>query len=205
MLSQPEPLSPRNSRVKDLRDIARSRASRESEGVVLVEGATLIAEALAAGWDVLEEFVGPGGEQVTGGVCTPLTAAALERVATTTEPQPNLALIARRQSELTSDVRSVMVLDGLGDPGNVGTLIRSADTLKEAGAKDIYACATHPVLSGDALDRIEKSAISRVVVTDTIPAPRKSDKLKVLSIAGLFAKAIQRVHRSESISSLFEF
>ena len=90
MLSQPEPLSPRNSRVKHLRDIARSRASRESEGAVLVEGATLIAEALAAGWDVLEEFVGPGGEQVTAGVCTPLTAAALERVATTTEPQPSL-------------------------------------------------------------------------------------------------------------------
>ena len=145
MLSQPEPLSPRNSRVKHLRDIARSRAARESEGVVLVEGATLIAEVLAAGWDVLEEFVGPGGEQVTAGVCTPLTAAALERVATTTEPQPNLALIARRQSELTSDVRSVMVLDGLGDPGNVGTLIRSA----EAAGLDAVICTpgTADVLS----------------------------------------------------------
>ena len=69
-------------------------------------------------------------------VCTPLTAAALERVATTTEPQPNLALVVRRQSEVTSDVRSVMVLDGLGDPGNVGTLIRSA----EAAGLDAVIC-----------------------------------------------------------------
>ncbi len=145
MSSQPEPLSPRNSRVKHLRDIARSRASRESGGVVLVEGATLIAEALAAGWDVLEEFVGPGGEQITAGVCTPLTAAALERVATTTEPQPNLALVARREFELMSGIGSVMVLDGLADPGNVGTLIRST----EAAGLDAVICTpgTADVLS----------------------------------------------------------
>ena len=99
--------------------------------------------------------------------------------------------------------RNLLIIDDMIDTGN--TLIRSAESLKEAGAKDIYACATHPVLSDDALDRIEASAISRVVVTDTIPAPRKSKKLKVLSIAGLFAEAIQRIHRSESISSLFEF
>ena len=145
MLPQPEPLSPRNSRVKHLRDIGRSRASRESEGVVLVEGATLIAEALAAGWDVLEEFAGPGGEQVTAGVCTPLTAAALERVATTTEPQPNVALFARRQCELAADSQSAIVLNGLGDPGNVGTLIRSA----EAAGLDAVICTpgTADVLS----------------------------------------------------------
>jgi ribose-phosphate pyrophosphokinase len=99
--------------------------------------------------------------------------------------------------------RNLLIIDDMIDTGN--TLIRSAETLKAAGAKEIYACATHAVLSGDALDRIEKSPISRVVVTDTIPAKRKSKKLRVLSIAGLFAEAIQRIHRSESISSLFEF
>jgi ribose-phosphate pyrophosphokinase len=99
--------------------------------------------------------------------------------------------------------RNLLIIDDMIDTGN--TLIRSADALKEVGAKDIYACATHPVLSGDALDRLEDSAISRVVVTDTLPAARKSKKLKVLSVAGLFAEAIQRIHRSESISSLFEF
>jgi ribose-phosphate pyrophosphokinase len=99
--------------------------------------------------------------------------------------------------------RNLLIIDDMIDTGN--TLIRSAETLKVAGAKEIYACATHAVLSGDALDRIEKSPISRVVVTDTIPAKRKSKKLRVLSIAGLFAEAIQRIHRSESISSLFEF
>jgi len=98
--------------------------------------------------------------------------------------------------------RNLLIIDDMIDTGN--TLIRSAETLKEAGAKEIYACATHAVLSGDALDRIEKSPISRVVVTDTIPAKRKSKKMKVLSIAGLFAEAILRIHRSESISSLFE-
>jgi ribose-phosphate pyrophosphokinase len=99
--------------------------------------------------------------------------------------------------------RNLLIIDDMIDTGN--TLIRSADALKEVGAKDIYACATHPVLSGDALDRLEDSAISRVVVTDTLPAARKSKKLKVLSVPGLFASAIQRIHRSESISSLFEF
>jgi ribose-phosphate pyrophosphokinase len=98
--------------------------------------------------------------------------------------------------------RNLLIIDDMIDTGN--TLIRSAETLKAAGAKEIYACATHAVLSGDALDRIERSPISRVVVTDTIPAKRKSKKLRVLSIAGLFAEAIQRIHRSESISSLFE-
>lgn len=97
--------------------------------------------------------------------------------------------------------RSLLMIDDMIDTGR--TLIRAAEKLKEVGARDIFACATHPVLSGDALERLERSPISRIVVTDTIPSSRNSEKLTVLSTTRLFAEAIHRIHRSESISSLF--
>jgi ribose-phosphate pyrophosphokinase len=99
--------------------------------------------------------------------------------------------------------RNLLMIDDMIDTG--GTLIRAAEVLKDVGAKDIYACATHAVLSGGALDKLEDSAISKIVVTDTFPARRQSDSLQILSIAGLFADAILRIHRSESISSLFDW
>ena len=136
MLSGSEPLSPRNSRVKHLREIGRSRASRESEGVILVEGAVLIGEALSAGWNVIEEFVGPGGRPVSSAPCFELSVAALERVATTSEPQPNVALVEHVEHVLPVAAQSLMVLDQLRDPGNVGTLIRSA----EAAGLDAVVC-----------------------------------------------------------------
>ena len=80
-----------------------------------------------------------------------------------------------------------------------------ANAVAAGETRRIIIAADPPGKSGDALDRLENSVISRVVVTDTLPATRKSKKLKVLSVAGLFAEAIQRIHRSESISSLFEF
>jgi ribose-phosphate pyrophosphokinase len=98
--------------------------------------------------------------------------------------------------------RNLLIVDDMIDTGS--TLLKAVERLKKAGALDIYACATHAVLSGDALERLEKSTISRIVVTDTIPR-RESRKLEILSIAPLFAEAIQRIHRSESISSLFEY
>jgi len=100
------------------------------------------------------------------------------------------------------DDRNLLIIDDMIDTGN--TLIKAAEKLKEAGAKDIYACATHAVLSDNALDRLEASPISRIVVTDTFPVGRESEKLRILSIAGLFSEAILRIHRSESISNLFE-
>jgi ribose-phosphate pyrophosphokinase len=99
--------------------------------------------------------------------------------------------------------RNLLIIDDMIDTGS--TLIRAAEKLKEAGAKEIYACATHGVLSGDALDRLETSAISKVVVTDTFPSRRESERVQVLPTAGLFAEAIRRIHRSESISSLFDW
>jgi ribose-phosphate pyrophosphokinase len=97
--------------------------------------------------------------------------------------------------------RNLLMIDDMIDTGR--TLIRAAESLRRVGAREIFACATHPVLSGDALDRLERSPISRIVVMDTIPMRRKSEKLVVLSTAPLFAEAIHRIHRSESISSLF--
>jgi len=99
--------------------------------------------------------------------------------------------------------RKLLMIDDMIDTGN--TLIRAAEVLRGAGAKEIYACATHAVFSGGAMERLEDSPVSNLVVTDTIPAQRESEKLQILSIAGLFADAIRRIHRSESISSLFDW
>jgi TrmH family RNA methyltransferase len=104
--------------------------------VILVEGAVLIGEALSAGWNVIEEFVGPGGQPVSSAPCFELSDAALERVATTSEPQPNVALVEHGERSLPVEAQSLMVLDQLRDPGNVGTLIRSA----EAAGLDAVVC-----------------------------------------------------------------
>ncbi|GJM44671.1 MAG: ribose-phosphate pyrophosphokinase [Gemmatimonadota bacterium] len=98
--------------------------------------------------------------------------------------------------------RNLLIIDDMIDTG--GTLIKAAEKLKDVGARDIYACATHAVFSGGALDRLEKSPISDLVVTDTIPSVRASEKLRILSTAKVFSEAIQRIHRSESISILFD-
>jgi ribose-phosphate pyrophosphokinase len=104
----------------------------------------------------------------------------------------------------TSEVqdRNLLIIDDMIDTGT--TLIKAAEKLHDAGARDIYACATHAVFSGGALARLEKSALAQLVVTDTIPVAGGSQKLRVLSTARLFAEAILRIHRSESLSILFE-
>jgi ribose-phosphate pyrophosphokinase len=87
-----------------------------------------------------------------------------------------------------------------------GTLASGASALMEQGAKEVYACATHPVLSGPAVERIEKSPIKELIFTDTIPIPEHKmiSKFKVLSISSLLAKAILNIHESRSISDLFD-
>ena len=85
-----------------------------------------------------------------------------------------------------------------------GTIIEAANFLRDRGALSVRVVATHGVLSGPAIDRINKSAITQVVVTDTIPLRDKySDKLKVLSVAPMLAKAIRRIHDGDSVSDLF--
>ncbi len=86
-----------------------------------------------------------------------------------------------------------------------GSLINTAETLEEQGVTDIRASVVHPVLCGDAVERIQNSNISEVIVTNTIPVegPKKIDKIKVLSVGKIFAKAIRRIHNGESVSVLF--
>jgi ribose-phosphate pyrophosphokinase len=99
--------------------------------------------------------------------------------------------------------KNILIVDDLID--TAGTLTNAAVALKEHGAKQIIACATHPILSGPAFQRIEDSPIDRVLVTDTVPLRQPSQKVQVLSVAGIFAEAIQRIHTNETISALFDY
>src|SRR5256712_7423771 len=99
--------------------------------------------------------------------------------------------------------RTCLVIDDLID--TAGTLVKTASALKENGACAVYACASHAVLSGPAVENVSKSCIAQVVVTNTIPltdAARKEPKIKVLSIAGLIGRAIQSIHEETSVSGL---
>jgi ribose-phosphate pyrophosphokinase len=115
---------------------------------------------------------------------------------------PNVAEVMH----LVGDVKDkiAIILDDMID--TAGTLTQAARALKEHGAKTIYACATHGVLSGPAIDRINASDIEEVVITNTVPLGDKevlTSKIKVLSIAELLAETIRRIHEDESVSSLF--
>ncbi len=97
--------------------------------------------------------------------------------------------------------KDVIMVDDLIDTG--GTMCKAAALLKEKGANSVRAVVTHPVLSGKAYENIENSELEELVVTDTLPLRGHSSKIKVLSVASLFAKAIRKIHDHESISSLF--
>jgi len=125
-----------------------------------------------------------------------------------------LAIIDKRRSgpnvsevmNIIGDVsgETCVIIDDMID--TAGTLCQAAQALKDKGAHKVYACASHPVLSGPALERISQSCLEEVVVTNTIPLgekPRLCGKLRVLSVAGLLAEAIRRIHGDESVSSLF--
>ncbi len=117
-------------------------------------------------------------------------------------PAPNVAQVLHVIGEVKG--RDVVILDDMVDTG--GTLVRSIEALKAEGAQRILAACTHPVLSGQALDRIEKSALEQLIVTNTIPikeAHKKSSKIIVLSVAALFGEAIRRINQGQSVSSLF--
>ncbi|MBN1473424.1 MAG: ribose-phosphate pyrophosphokinase [Syntrophaceae bacterium] len=100
--------------------------------------------------------------------------------------------------------KKVIILDDMID--TAGTVVQAANALKDAGATEVSVCCTHPVLSGPALDRIEKSSIKELVVTDTIPltdAAKKCKRIKVLSVAGLLSEAVRRIYYNDSVHSLF--
>jgi len=99
--------------------------------------------------------------------------------------------------------KDVVLVDDMID--TAGTLTKAADLMKEKGANSIRAICTHPILSGSAYERIENSALTELMVTDTIPLKKESPKIRVISVADLFAKVIYKVHNYESISSYFIF
>ena len=95
----------------------------------------------------------------------------------------------------------VVLVDDMVD--TAGTICKAAGILKEKGAKTVRAVCTHPILSGKAYENIENSVLEEIVVTDTIPLKKESEKIKVLTVANLFAEAIQKLQSHGSISSLF--
>ncbi len=125
-----------------------------------------------------------------------------------------LAIVDKRRTDMNvaevmhviGDVkgRTCLIIDDIID--TAGTLVKTAEALVGAGAEKVFACASHPVLSGPAIERIAKSKLEAVVVTDTIPltkAAKEEPKIKVLTIAGLLGRAIQSIHEETSVSSLF--
>jgi ribose-phosphate pyrophosphokinase len=126
----------------------------------------------------------------------------------------NLAIIDKRREgpneaqvmNIIGHVRDkkVVILDDMID--TAGTVVQAAEALKEAGAVDVSVCATHPVLSGPAIERLGKSVIKEVIVTDTIPLHPRAQAcqcIKVLSVASLLSEAVRRIYYNDSISSLF--
>lgn len=117
-------------------------------------------------------------------------------------PQPNVATVMNIIGDVED--RDAIIVDDLVDTS--GTLTEAVAALSDKGARRVVAYATHAVLSGPAVDRIEDSALEKLVVTDTIPLhqrARESKKIEVLTTAPLLAKAIRRIHLGESVSSLF--
>ena len=105
------------------------------------------------------------------------------------------------------DVKDKIALTFDDEVDTGGSLFTAADALLNRGAKEVYSCATHPVLSGNAAEKLADSRIKELVVTDTIPVPpdkRRSGKLTVLSVASLLGEAIHRIHSGLSVGAMFE-
>jgi ribose-phosphate pyrophosphokinase len=128
-----------------------------------------------------------------------------------TRLQAPIAIIDKRraqpnEAEVTNIVGSVkgktaIMVDDMID--TAGTICAGAEALLQAGATEVYAACTHPVLSGPALQRLGSSRIREVVVTDTIPLQVNQDKFAVISVADLFGEAILRIHEGLSVSRMF--
>jgi len=99
--------------------------------------------------------------------------------------------------------KRVILIDDIIDTG--GTIVNAANALREIGAKEVYACCTHGVLSGPAIERIQASQLEKLVMLNTIPLPeeKRIDKIVQLSVAGILAEAIERIYSDKSISTLF--
>ena len=147
-------------------------------------------------------------------VVSPDTGGVVRARAFAKRLNADLAIIDKRREKpneakamaVIGDVQDkiAIILDDMTD--TAGTLTEAAAAVTNRGAREVHACCSHPVLSGPAVDRLTDSALSSLVVTDTIPLSTKAaacDKIKVLSIAPLVGEAIIRSHRGDSVTSLF--
>ncbi|MBQ3587637.1 MAG: ribose-phosphate pyrophosphokinase [Oscillospiraceae bacterium] len=116
-------------------------------------------------------------------------------------PKPNVSEIMNIIGDIKD--KNLLIIDDIID--TAGTLCNAANALKERGAKSVRACATHGILSGPAVERIRASALEELILLDTIPLSeeKKLDKIKVESVAPIFAQAIQRIYADQSVSTLF--
>lgn len=117
-------------------------------------------------------------------------------------PRPNVAEVMNIVGHVEG--KTAILIDDIID--TAGTITLAANALIEYGAKEVYACCTHPVLSGPAIDRIKNSNIKELIVTNSIALPeeKKIEKIRELSVAPLIAEAIIRVHENKSVSTLFD-
>ncbi|MCH5585855.1 ribose-phosphate diphosphokinase [Shimazuella sp. AN120528] len=116
-------------------------------------------------------------------------------------PEPNVSEVMSIIGKVAG--KTAIIIDDIID--TAGTIALATEAILERGAKEVYACCTHPVLSGPALERIQNSGIKQLIATDTIPLkPEKMlDKIEVLSVAPVIGEAIYRIHHEQSVSKLF--
>ena len=117
-------------------------------------------------------------------------------------PQPNMAKVMNIIGEVKG--KTCIIVDDMVD--TAGTLCQAAAALRDEGAKGVHAYCTHPVLSGEAIENLENSAMDEMVVTDTVPLSKEAaacTRIRQLSVAGLLAETIRRIHSEESVSSLY--
>ena len=117
-------------------------------------------------------------------------------------PKPNVSEIMNIIGDIEG--KTAILVDDMID--TAGTITNAANAIKQLGAREVYACATHPVLSGPAIQRIQDSEIKQMVLLNTIPIPpeKRIEKMKLLSVATLFAETMMRVFNNESVSNLFD-
>ena len=115
-------------------------------------------------------------------------------------PKPNVAEVMNIIGDVEG--KNVLIVDDLIDTG--GTFVNAVEALKNQGAIDIYGICTHAILSGNAIDKITNSSIKKLMISNTLPLRTNSPKIEVISVGKIFAQAIRRTNKNESISSLFD-
>jgi len=171
-----EPIGLTNPRVQRLRRLLGRRSARVDEGAFVVEGPGLVAEAVAAGWEIEAQFVAAGGTPVDapGVEVFELAAGVIERVASTETPQAVLAVV-RRRTAAVDDLHGatfVVVCAGVGDPGNLGTILRSAEA---AGADGVVLTTGSVDAFNPKVVRSAAGALFHVPVATDVPPSRLPD------------------------------